>query len=364
MKRREALKKIAAGAAATAAVAAPAVAQSMPSVKWRMGTSWPKPLDLLLGANTSLAKRVAELTDDKFQIQVFAAGEIVPAFQVFDAVQANTIECASTLSSAYYGKRPSYAFETGLAFGMNYRQQNAWLFAGGGLKLIREIFAKDGIMSFPAGNVGTQMGGFYRKEISTVEDLKGLKFRIAGLGGLIMSKLGVVPQQIPAGDIYSALERGTIDAAENVGPHDDEKLGLGKVARFYYYPGWWEGSAQITNLVGLKAWGELPKQYQFAFETACNEQHMLMMANYDALNPIALRKLAAQGVQFRSFSKPIMDACYKATLDTFDELAAKDADFGRIYQSWKAFLGDSNLWFRVAENTLDAYRYAASAQAR
>lgn len=363
MKRRDALKGIAAGAAATA-VAAPAVAQSAPTVKWRMAVSWPRSLDILYGANTALAKRVAELTDDKFQIQVFAGGEIVPAFQVFDAVQANTIECASTLSSAYYGKRPAYAFETGLAFGMNYRQQNAWLFAGGGLKLIREIFAKDNIMSFPAGNVGTQMGGFYRREISTLEDLKGLKFRIAGLGGLIMSKLGVVPQQIPAADIYAALERGTIDAAENVGPHDDEKLGLGKIARFYYYPGWWEGSAQITNLANMKTWNELPKQYQFAFETACNEQHMLMMANYDAQNPIALRKLAAAGVQFRSFSKPIMDASYKATLETFDELSAKDADFARIYTAWKAFLGDSNLWFRVAENSLDGYRYAASAQTR
>jgi TRAP-type mannitol/chloroaromatic compound transport system substrate-binding protein len=205
------------------------------------------------------------------------------------------------------------------------------------------------------------MGGFYRKEISTVEDLKGLKFRIAGLGGLILTKLGVVPQQIPAADIYSALERGTIDAAENVGPYDDERLGLGKVARYYYYPGWWEGSAQITNLVNAKAWSDLPKQYQVAFEVACNEQTLLMMANYDAQNPIALRKIAAQGVQFRSFSKPILDACYKATIETFDELSVKDADFARVYQAWKAFLTDSNLWFRVAEHTLDSYRYTASA---
>jgi TRAP-type mannitol/chloroaromatic compound transport system substrate-binding protein len=326
-----------------------------------MGVSWPKSLDILYGSNVALAARVAQLTDNKFQIQVFAGGEIVPALQVLDAVQANTIECGSTLGAFYFGKYPALAFDTGLAFGMNYRQQNAWNYSGGGQKLIREVYEKIGVLSFPCGNVGTQMGGFYRKEISTVEDLKGLKFRIAGLGGLILAKLGVVPQQIPAGDIYAALERGTIDAAENVGPYDDEKLGLGKVARYYYYPGWWEGSAQITAVANAKAWSDLPKSYQVAFEVASNEQTLLMMANYDAQNPIALRRLAAQGVQFKSFSKPILDACYKATFDTFDELAAKDADFAKLYGAWKAFLAESNLWFRIAEHTLDSYRYAASA---
>jgi TRAP-type mannitol/chloroaromatic compound transport system substrate-binding protein len=360
MKRREFLKQAGTGALVSSALAAPAIAQGSPTVRWRMATSWPKSLDIVFASCTALSARVAELTDNKFQIQPFAGGEIVPALQVLDAVQNNTAECGSTLSAYFFGKRPAFAFDTGVAFGTNYRQQNAWMHHGGGQKLIRELFAKDGIVPFQAGNVGTQMGGFYRKEINTVDDLKGLKFRISGLGGLILTKLGVVPQQIPAGDIYAALERGTLDAAEMVGPYDDEKQGFGKVARFYYFPGWWEGSAQVTNLVNEKTWKELPKPFQVAFEVACNEQNMLMMSHYDAQNPAGLKRLSAQGVQFRSFSRPILDACFKASFQTFDELAAKDADFDRLYQAWKAFLVDSNLWFRVAEHSLDSYRYAAS----
>jgi TRAP-type mannitol/chloroaromatic compound transport system substrate-binding protein len=226
------------------------------------------------------------------------------------------------------------------------------------------VFKKDDILPIPCGNVGVQMGGFYRKEINSVEDLKGLKFRIGGLGGMILTKLGVVPQQIPAADIYPSLERGTIDAAEWIGPYDDEKLGFHKVARYYYYPGWWEGSAQVTLLVNLKHWEALPEQYRAALEAACAETTVLMMAKYDAKNPEALRRLAAAGVQLRQFPRPVMDACYKAAFETYDELAAKSPDFKLIYESWQKFLADSNLWFRVAENTLDNYRFAMSAQPR
>jgi TRAP-type mannitol/chloroaromatic compound transport system substrate-binding protein len=359
MKRRDFLTTTATGAAATA-LAAPAIAQPAGSVKWRIQTSWPKSLDAMHGAVDVVAKRVLDLTDGKFEIRVFAGGEVVPALQVYDAVSAGTIEGGHTLTSFYIGKRPALAFDAGVAFGMNTRQQFAWMYYGGGLPLMREIFKKDNLVQFPCGNVGVQMGGFYRKEIKTVEDLNGLKFRIGGLGGMVLAKLGVVPQQIATSDIYPALEKGTIDAAEWIGPYDDEKLGLHKVAKFYYYPGWWEGSAMVTMIVNATAWEALPPAYKAAFEVACNEQCLLMQANYDDKNPPALRRLVAAGVQLKPFPKPVLDACYKAAFQTFDELAAKDADFKRVYDAWLKFIEESNLWFRVAEYNLDSYRFSTA----
>jgi TRAP-type mannitol/chloroaromatic compound transport system substrate-binding protein len=205
------------------------------------------------------------------------------------------------------------------------------------------------------------MGGWFRKEIRGVEDLSGLKFRIGGLGGTIMQKLGVVPQQIPGGEIYAALEKGTIDGAEWIGPYDDEKLGLNKVARFYYTPGWWEGSAQITLLVNAKAWAALPKIQQEMVEAASTEQMAWMIARYDAKNPEALKRLLAGGTQLRAYPRAVMDACHKATEDTLNEIAEKNADFSKLLASWRRFRDDQNAWFRVAENTLDGYRYGVSA---
>jgi TRAP-type mannitol/chloroaromatic compound transport system substrate-binding protein len=363
MKRRAFLERAVVGAAATA-LAGPAIAQTGTPVRWRLATSWPKSLDTVHGTVDAMSQRVGQLTDKKLDIQVFAGGEIVPPLQVWDAVQTGTVECGHTLTAFYIGKNPAVAFDSGVAFGLNTRQQQAWMYSGGGLELMRGIMKKDGILPIPCGNVGVQMGGFYRKEINSVDDLKGLKFRIGGLGGMILSKLGVVPQQIPTADIYPALERGTIDAAEWIGPYDDEKLGLHKVAKYYYYPGWWEGSAQVTLLVSLRHWEALPASYRAALETACAEATVLMMAKYDAKNPEALRRLVAAGVQLRQFPRPVMDACYKAAFETYEELAAKNADFKMVYESWQRFLADSNLWFRVAENTLDNYRYAMSAQPR
>ncbi len=356
MKRREFLS--AAGVlAGSAAIAAPAVAQT-PTVKWRMATSWPKSLDTLYGSAAAMCERVGQITDGKFQITPFAGGEIVPPLQVFDAAASNTVECCHTLTSYFVGKNTAYAFDSGLPFGLNTRQQAAWMLSGGGLELMRDLFGKANLVPVPVGNVGVQMGGWFRKEIHSVDDLKGLKFRIGGMGGTVFSKLGVVPQQIGAADIYAALERGTIDAAEWIGPYDDDKLGFYKVAKFYYTPGWWEGSAQITSLVNKGAWDALPKEYRAAFDVAANEQMTLMIAKYDARNPAAAKRLIAQGVQIRAFPRPVMEACYKATVETLDDLSAKNADFRAIYTEWKKFADDSNAWFRVAEQTLDSFRYA------
>src|SRR5258708_3971346 len=238
MKRRSFLKRAALGVAA-GTVAAPALAQSQPNIQWRMAASWPKSLDTLYGAAELVAKRVAEITDNKFQIRTFAGGEIVPGLQVLDAVQAGTVEMGHTAAYYYFGKDPTFAIGTSIGFGGNMRQNYAWWFFGGGAEAMAPLFKEYGCIALACGSTGCQMGGWFRKEIKTVADLKSLKFRIGGMAGLILAKLGVVPQLIGAPDIYPALEKGTIDAAEWVGPYDDEKLGFNKVARNYYYPGFW-----------------------------------------------------------------------------------------------------------------------------
>mgnify|MGYP002621529357 CR=1 FL=1 len=283
--RRKFLKVAGAGGAATAVAAcdqptAPAVHEAMPSLSWRMTSSFPKSLDTIYGAAETFARAVGEMTDGRFQIQVFAGGEIVGGLQAADAVTDGTVEMAHTASYYYWGKDPTFAIPTCIPFGLNCRMQNAWMYDGGGIDLVNAFYASYNIYGLPGGNTGSQMGGWFRREINAAEDWKGLKIRIGGFGGAIMSRLGAVPQQIAGGDIYPALEKGTIDAAEWIGPYDDEKLGLNKVAPYYYSPGWFEGSASITTMVNEKAWNALPPVFKAAFECACNEQALRMLANY------------------------------------------------------------------------------------
>ncbi len=353
--RRRAFIATAGVGLAGAALAAPAIAQTQPEIKWRMAASWPKSLDTLFGGAEFLAKRVAEATDNKFQIRVFAGGEIVPPLQVLDAVQNNTVEMGHTASYYFVGKDPTFAFDCTIPFGMNARQQNAWITHGGGMELLRDFFKDYNILSMPAGNTGAQMGGWYRKEIKTVADLNGLKFRIGGLGGAVLAKLGVVAQQIAAGDIYPALEKGTIDAAEWVGPYDDEKLGFYKVAKYYYYPGWWEGQAQLSAYVNLGQWQKLPKSYQAILTAACAEADSWMLGKYDTDNVAALRRLVANGAELRPFSREILDACYKAAQEFYAETSAKNPKWKTIYEPWKKFLEDEHQWFRVEEQQFDNY---------
>jgi TRAP-type mannitol/chloroaromatic compound transport system substrate-binding protein len=362
MKRRDFIKTAGLGAAAGATVlAAQARAQTgvLPTVNWRMAASWPKSLDTIYGAAELIGKRVAAATGGKFNIKVFAAGEIVGGLQVLDAVQNGTVECGHTATYYYFGKDPTFAFSCAIPFGMNARQQNAWMYHGGGLELMREFFKEYNIIQFPAGNTGCQMGGWFRKPINKVADLKGLKMRIGGTGGLPLTKLGVVPQQIAGGDIYPALEKGTVDAAEWIGPYDDEKLGFSKVAKYYYYPGWWEGGPELDLLVNIKAWESLPAEYKAILESACAEANVWMTAKYDAVNPDALKRLLAGGVKLQPFSNEIMAACYKAATEVYDEFAVKNPKFNKVYGPWKKFRNEQNQWFAVAENRFDNFMIAA-----
>jgi TRAP-type mannitol/chloroaromatic compound transport system substrate-binding protein len=277
-------------------------------------------------------------------------------------VQNGTVECGHTASYYYFGKDPTFAFDTAVPFGMNARQQTAWMIQGGGLELMREFFKDYNIYNIPCGNTGAQMGGWFRKEIKTVQDLQGLKFRMGGFAGAVMSKLGVVPQQIAGGEIYAALEKGTIDATEWVGPYDDEKLGFNKVAKYYYYPGWWEGCAQLSLYIGMAAFNALSKEYKAIVEAASWEAHAWMQGRYDGQNPAALRRLVAAGTQLRPFSRDILQACHKAALEVYEETSAKNAKFKKIYEPWLAFRNEQNLWFRVAEFGFDNYMMNQQAQ--
>jgi TRAP-type mannitol/chloroaromatic compound transport system substrate-binding protein len=361
MKRRTFLKAGGAGLAAST-LAAPAIAQSLPEIKWRCASSFPKSLDTLFGAGEIVAQRIAALTDNKFQIRIFAAGEIVPGLQVLDAVQAHTVECGHTVSYYYWGKDPTLAFDTAVPFGLTTRMQNAWMYYGGGLELMREIFKAYNIIIFPCGNTGTQMGGWFRKEINNVADLNGLKMRIAGFAGEVVSRLGVVPQQIAGSDLYPALEKGTIDAAEWIGPYDDEKLGFYKIAKYYYYPGWWEAGPQLSFYVNTESWQSLPKLYQEALESACAAANVLTVAKYDAQNPPALRRLVANGTILRPFPRDVLEASYKASFEIYEQTSAKNPNFKKVYEAWKPFRDIEYEWFSVAEHTFDRFALAQAAK--
>ncbi|MGH6768385.1 MAG: TRAP transporter substrate-binding protein [Xanthobacteraceae bacterium] len=355
MKRRQFLKR-AGLAAAASAVASPAIAQSMPEIKWRLTSSFPRNLDTIYGAAEAFAKAVSEATDKKFQIQVFAAGEIVPPLAAADAVQNGTVEMAQTASYYYFGKDPTFAFGTAVPFGLNARMQNAWMYHGGGIELMNTFYKKFNIHGLPAGNTGCQMGGWFRKEIKTAADLRGLKMRIGGFAGTVMAKLGVVPQQIPGGEVYSSLEKGTIDAAEWVGPYDDEKLGFQKIAPFYYYPGWWEGGAMLHHFFNIDKWNALPAPYRAILTNSSAMANQWMLSKYDALNPVALKSLLAGGqAKFRAFSPEIMQASLKASFDVYKEVSAVNADFKKIWATLLEFRNDQYLWWRVAEYTYDDF---------
>ena len=371
MKRREFIKGALGGAIAGGALQAcggaetggiggeSAAVQTRPRVNWRLASSFPRGLDTIFGAAETLAARVEILSEGRFKIRVYSEGELVPGLQVLDAAQQGTVQVGHTASYYFKGKNPALAFDTAMPFGLTSRQQNAWLYEGGGLELMRELYADFNIINFPGGNTGTQMGGWFNREVPTLEDMRGLKMRIPGPGGDVMSRLGVTVQVLSGGDIFPALERGAIDATEWVGPYDDEKLGFFKIAKYYYYPGWWEPGPNLSLLVNRDAWDKLPSSYQEIFSTAAKETNLWMLSLYDALNPAALGRLIDAGVQLRPFSKEILAACERAAFELMEEEAAKSPSYARILRSWKEVRDESYRWFSTAEKSFADYAFSA-----
>lgn len=352
--RRAAIGLVAGGTAATA-LATPAIAQSQPEIAWRLTSSFPRSLKGCFAGVSLFTQRVAEATDNKFQIQYFAPGELVGGLQALDAVKSGTVELCHTAPYFYVGQNPVYAFGTALPFGLNTRQHNTWLFRGGGMELLSPFFDAQDVHYVPFGNTCSQMAGWFRKEINTPADFQGLKMRIPGIGGEVLSKLGGVPQQIAPGDVYSALERGSIDAAELSGPYDDENAGFHNVARFYYYPGWQEVSAGTTIFINKQKWDELTPAYKAIVSAAAAEGEREMIADYDFGNIGALRRLAAAGVQFRRFSQEVLDALYEASNEYIAEVSSNNAEFKNIFDNWTEFRKDANLWYGIAETPNDVF---------
>lgn len=314
-----------------------------------MATSWPHSLDVIFGTLQTFAQQISDMTNGRFTLDLFAADEVVPALKVLDAVSDGSVQCGHTASYYYLGKQLALAFGTTMPFGLTAQQQNAWLYHSGGLEAIQALYAEFNVINFPAGNTGAQMGGWFKRQINTVADLKGLKMRIPGLGGEVMSRLGVNVQVIPGGEIFLALQRGAIDAADWIGPHDDAKLGLQKAAKYYYSPGWWEPGATLDALVNRTAWDKLPKDYQEIFKVAASEANLSMLSRFTVANQKAIHKLQQEGTQVLTYSTDILQAARTATFALYAEKASQDQTFKKIYEPWKAFCDRANQWNQLNE---------------
>ncbi len=342
-----------------AAGTAPALVHAQASLRWRLTSSFPKSLDTLFGVTDVFAKKVSDMTGGKFQISTHAAGEIVPAFGTVDAIQQGTVEMANTAPYYYFGKDPTFALGCAIPFGLNSRQMTAWMYEGNGLKLMRDFYRQYNIISFPMGNTGAQMGGWWRKEVKSLADVKGVKFRTGGFSGKVFERIGGVAANIPGGEIYAALEKGTIDAAEWVGPYDDQKLGFNKVANFYAYPGFWEGGPQLDLHVNTKAYDGLSAEYKAIIESAAAYAHTDMQAKYDARNAAALKQLVAGGTKLFRFPKDLMDAAFKESIALYSELSDTNPNWKKVYTDYAAFRRDANLWFRFTEAAFDDFMQSA-----
>ena len=351
MKRRDFLHT--AGLAALAASPAAAVAQPVRrkgQIRWKMVTAWPKNLPGPGVSANRLAALIHELSEGRLHIKVYAADELVPAFEVFDTVSAGTAEMGHAASHYWAGKLAAASFFGGVPFGMTANEMNAWFYYGGGLELWQQVYAPFGLLPMPAGNAGMQMAGWYRKPVTSVADFKGLKIRISGLGGEVLRRLGALPVSMPVGDVFTALQTGALDAAEFVGPYSDLPIGLYKIARYYYSPGWNDPGSPLECLINLAAYRRLPRDLQAVVTAACQAMNTDMLAEYTARNADALRTLVDDHqVNLTLLPESVLDALRKQAAEVLADVAANDATAGRVYAAYRAFAERVVAWTRVSE---------------
>lgn len=370
MKRRNFLDKVAVGGVSAATLTACQQAASQPAdessslsdqpfIQWRMVASWPKDLDMIYGQAAKLCQRISEMTNGRFTITPYEAGELVGGLEILDAVQTGKAECGHTCSYYFVDQSPALAFATSVPFGLTSRQQFAWLYGGGGLEAMQEIYKGLGIMYFPASTVGANMGGWFRKRIDSLADLKGVNMRIAGLGAQVLSRLGVEAKVLSSDKIFEAMESGEIDAAEWTVPYDEEKLGLNRVAPYYYYPSWTEPGVIIDAVISLEAWNELPTYYQTVFKTAASEISLTSMSEYIALNSDSIDRITRSGTTVLETKKEIMDAAYKETFALYAELSKKDSTFKAVYEQWSEFREKVYRWDLINETSYANYAFNA-----
>lgn len=352
MKRRDFLKKAGIGTAAavaTTAINAPAVLAKK-SIKWKMVTTWPPKLPVLQEGCERLAKRIGELTDGRLQIQVFAAGELVPAMGIFDAVSQGTVEVGSGASYYWAGKAPAAQWFAAVPFGMNAQGLAAWFHGGGGLELWEEVYAPFNLIPRPGGSTGVQMGGWFNKKINSIEDFKGLKMRIPGLGGKVIAKAGGTVVLLPGGEIFTSLERGVIDATEWVGPLHDLRMGFYQAAKYYYYPGWHEPGTYLEYFFNKKAYESLPKDLQLIVDVACMENEHWVLSQFDARNGAALQTLINEHkVELIKFPDSVLDDLRKMAEEVVAEEAAKDAMSKKVNDAFQKFQKVVGTWGSVSE---------------
>ena len=318
-------------------------------VRWLLASSFPASLDTIFGAAEVMANRVRKMSGGNFDIRVLQANEHVPALSVMDGVESGSCQMGQTGGYYYTGKNAALAFDTCLPFGLTARQQTAWLLEGGGAELLDPLYADFGVKALVGGNTGAQMGGWFKGEVTGLADLKGLKMRIPGQGGKVMDALGVTVQAIAGGDIFPALEQGTIDATEWVGPYDDEKLGFYKVAKNYYYPGWWEPGPNLSFLINRGEWDRLPAEYKAMLHAAAAEGAAAMTTRYDAKNPGAWERLKQTGITVRRFPDDTLAAAREAAEDLMQSEANADPTYAKILDAWRTFRDASFSWFGAAE---------------
>lgn len=346
-------------ASGLAAVAASLAACSKPRAgsmaaafraQWKMVTSWPANFPGLGTGAAALAALISEASGGRLTVRVYGAGELVPAFEVFDAVSRGVAEMGHSAAYYWVGKAPAAPFFCAVPFGLNAQEMNAWMYDGGGLELWRELYAGFNLVPFPAGNTGVQMAGWFNREIRSVRDLAGLKMRIPGLGGTVMARLGVVPVNLPGGELFTAMQSGAIDATEWVGPYNDLAFGLHRVAKHYYYPGWQEPGPTMECMINKAAWDALPEDLQALVEACCRAVNQTMLAEFTARNQQALDTLIREhAVDVRQLPADVLKALREAADEALDAIAASDAMARRALDSMRAFRLRAQAWHRISE---------------